>query len=131
MIRTLAEDEAFALSGHIQMAVTSIGPAAVPALIQLLQDPNPEVRAHAAVALNWIGPGARDAVPALVRALQDDRRRVRQGAAFALFRIGPDAKDAVPVLIKALQDEDPEVRRVAGLALQSVDVDAAATQGVK
>jgi HEAT repeat protein len=94
MIRMLAADESFALPGHIQMAVMGMGPAAVPCLIQLLQDQDPEVRGHAVVALNWIGPGARDAVPALVRALQDEDPEVRRAAALALQRVDADAAAA-------------------------------------
>jgi HEAT repeat protein len=131
MIKTLAEDESLALSGHVQMAVMRLGPAAVPDLIELLQDQDPDVRAHAAVALNWVGPGARDAVPALVRALQDEGHSVREGAAFALLRIGPGAKDAIPALVKALQDKDSEVRRIAAMALQEIDPHAAQEAGVK
>lgn len=131
MVKALAEDESFALSGHIQMAMTRMGPAAVPGLIQLLHDENPDVRAHAAVAINWIGPSARDAVPALIRSLQDNAKSVRQGAALALLRIGPDAKDAVPALAKALQDEAPDVRRVAAMALKEVDIAAASAEPVK
>lgn len=131
MIKMMAKDINSAGAGQIQMAVTHMGPAAVPELVRLLQDENAEVRAHAAVALNWIGPGARDAVPELIRSLEDDANSVRQGAAFALLRVGPEAKDAVPALIQALQDADPEVRRVAAMALKEVDPDAAATEQVK
>jgi hypothetical protein len=131
MVKVLADDESFALPGHIQMAVTRMGPAAVPDLIQLLQDEDSDVRAHAAVALNWVGPVAKDAVPALIQCLQDDAKSVRQGAAFALLRIGPAARDAAPALRKALKDEDPDVGRVAAMALKEVDADAASAEEVK
>jgi HEAT repeat protein len=83
MIQMMAKDIDFAGAGQIQLAVTQMGPAAVPELVQLLQDESAEVRAHAAVALNWIGPGARDALPELIRSLEDNANSVRQGAAFA------------------------------------------------
>lgn len=131
MIEMMANDINFAEPGRIQMAVTELGPAAVPELVHLLQDENPEVRAHAAVALNWIGRGAREAVPALIQSLEDEANSVRQAAAFALLRMGPESKNAVPALIQALHDADPEVRRVAAMALEEVDPNAAATEGVK
>jgi HEAT repeat protein len=130
MIRLMSKDTTLAGSSHVQMVVTEMGPVAVPPLAQLLQDDNPKVRAHAAVALNWIGPDAKEAVPALIRALQDEDNSVRRGAAFALMRIGSDAKDAIPHLTKALQDEDSKVRDVAAMALKEVDIETTAKDDV-
>jgi HEAT repeat protein len=131
MIKMMAKDINFAGVAQIQSTVKHMGPAAVPELVQFLQDENAKVRAHAAVALNWIGPGAKNAVPELIRSLEDNANSVRQSAAFALMRIGPEAKVAVPALIQALQDADPEVRRVSAMALKEVDPNALATEGMK
>ena len=87
----------------------------VPALIQALQDPDPEVGYNVAEALIGIG---KDAVPALIEALQDAEGFVRASAADALGSIGESAIDAAPALIKTLQD--PEVRWHAEGALTKI-----------
>jgi len=77
---------------------------AVPALIQLLSDKDPEVRGTAAECLAGIGPEAAEAVPALVRMLNNGRRaKPYQGgpvyfAAHALGEIGPAARAAASAL---------------------------------
>lgn len=55
-------------------AISSMGPAAaaaVPALIETLQDPSAPVRYAVAYALSEIGPAAAAAIPALTEALDD------------------------------------------------------------
>jgi HEAT repeat protein len=68
-------------------ALERIGPAAVPALAELLRDPGAGVRRSAAVALGRIGPEAAAAVPALVELLRDPAADVRLSAAAALKQI--------------------------------------------
>lgn len=85
-------------------SLARIGPAAIPALIDALKDPNAEVRDRAAQALARMGPPARQAVPQLIAALQDPDWKVRRSAARALGQIGPDAEKAVPALIEIIRD---------------------------
>ncbi|HEV3339587.1 MAG TPA: HEAT repeat domain-containing protein [Pirellulales bacterium] len=85
-------------------ALARIGDAAVPALIETLEDPDDEVRAQAAQALARMGATAAPAVDALVRALNDPNEEVRRGAARALGQIGSEADEAVPALIDAIKD---------------------------
>ncbi|HVA47205.1 MAG TPA: HEAT repeat domain-containing protein [Pirellulales bacterium] len=85
-------------------ALARIGDAAVPALLDTLADPDPDVRAQAAHALARMGQKAEPAVPALIHALDDPNQDVRQGAARALGQIGSGAEEAVPALIKAIKD---------------------------
>lgn len=85
-------------------ALARIGDAAVPSLVETLQDPDREVRAQAARALARMGPRAEPAIPALIAALKDSDKEVRMGAARALGQIGPPAAEAVPDLIKAIKD---------------------------
>jgi len=83
-------------------------------LVAFLVDPNPEVRARAAVALGRIGDPA--AAPALREALEDFDRAVRIEVIFALGQI-PD-RGAGEALLQILEsDPDPEVRGVAAEAL--------------
>jgi len=79
----------------------------VPALVELLAHPDPELRARAAFALGSVQ--APDAVPALLPLLGDPEAAVRRDAAFALGQSGDPL--TVPRLLAALEVEnDPEVR---------------------
>jgi len=93
------------------------GAPAVPALLDGLRDPDPQVRVGAARGLGQIGPAARDAVGVLVAALNDSDPRVRFDVAMAIGRIGPTARDAIPGLGRALRDPAPEVRVGAAMGL--------------
>ena len=65
---------------------------AMPALIQVLQDQNWDVRNSAAMALGNIG---KDAVPALIQTLQDPHEWVRKDAEWILGEIEEGVIDAV------------------------------------
>ena len=74
---------------------------AVPALIQLLDDEDNNVRRLSAWVLGKIGPEAKQAVPALILALNDENKYVRRNSAWALGGIRSEAKQAVPALTSA------------------------------
>src|SRR6516164_4311805 len=77
--------------------------AAVPALINLLHDPDDQIRAGAAGALGNGGPVAKE-LPALIEALKDPAPPVQYGAVKSLARIGPAAKAAVPALLARMDN---------------------------
>ena len=95
----------------VERALGRIGPRAVPAILPLLNDPNPQTRIAAAKVIGRIGPPAAEAVPALTQMLDDEDEDVRRAAAFALGEIGPAAESAVPALLEMLQSaqQDPDV----------------------
>jgi NADH dehydrogenase len=105
-------------------ALSRLGQAAVPELIQALNDDEWQVRNQAAVVLGAIGPEAKAAVPALMDVLQDDDKYFRSHGATALGKIGREARAAVPALIKVLKDEDEDVRREAAAALGRIGPEA-------
>src|SRR5437899_2170323 len=90
-------------------ALGKIGPGArtaVPALIDVLKDPQEIARLGAVGALGRIGPGAAAAdLPLLDTALSDRSDLVRRYAAEALWQLGPDAARAVAVLMDAMSQE--------------------------
>jgi HEAT repeat protein len=88
-------------------------PGALPALIDVLDDPEARVRARAARACGAIGD--ERAADALAARLDDPRGRVRREAADALASIGTDR--ALTPLIGAVTDDDDEVRYAAVMAL--------------
>ena len=113
-------------------ALIAYGPdakPAVPAVAAFLNDPGSSVHREAANALKAIDPVA--AMPAFIGALKNSNRDVRLNAVQALARYGPDGKAAVPALVGLLNDPDPFVRREAAFALKTIDLEAAAKEGVK
>ena len=101
-----------------------IGPeakAAVPALVEALNDENTVTRQEVLFALASIGPEAKAAVPAIVGALQDPDMDVRYGACFALGKIGPAALEAKPELQKKLDSADQFLALSAAWALAQID----------
>jgi HEAT repeat protein len=105
-------------------ALSRLGQAAVPELIEALNDDDWQVRNQAAVALGAIGPEAKAAVPALIDVLQDEDKYFRSQGALALGKIGREARAAVPALIEALEDHDEDVRREAAAALGRIGPEA-------
>jgi HEAT repeat protein len=84
----------------------------------LVRDPDPEVRADAALVLQRIGRGKEVSVKAAVRAMQDSSRAVRSRAATALGRF-QDGR-AVPALAGGLGDRYWSVRRDCENALANL-----------
>jgi HEAT repeat protein len=87
-----------------------IGPAAkeaVPVLLTVLSDKNPQVVADAAMALASIGPDSVPATTALTGLLASTDPNVRGAATNALGSIGPPAKGAVATLMKQITGPDP------------------------
>jgi HEAT repeat protein len=79
------------------------------ALIQLLEDPNPNARAAAADALGALG--CREAVASLRVRLSDEQPTVRVRAAVALKRLGDSAGDALVAAM--LKSPAPDARLAA------------------
>jgi HEAT repeat protein len=61
----------------------------VTALVQVLRDPNEDVRAGAAYALANLGPQAAAALPELRKLTRDPSAKVREAATYALGRVNP------------------------------------------
>jgi HEAT repeat protein len=94
--------------GPREMAVDSLGrmgTTALPSLIELLRDPDPEMRVLAAKAISRIGPEAAEAVPPLVAAMNDNNPDVRKHVIRALGQIGPKASASIPALVQELRDK--------------------------
>jgi HEAT repeat protein len=91
------------LVGAAMDGLIGIGGPAVPAIRDVLNDPDDYVRGCAARILAKIGPEARAAVPALIRAIHRPDPTRKPNILFrevveALGEIGPAAKPAVPAL---------------------------------
>jgi hypothetical protein len=91
-------------------------PLATPSLLDALDDPSPEVRREAAVALGKVR--ATDAVPRLIQEMEDCESDIRGEAAEALGRIGDQA--AMSPLLHVLGDRDVRIRNTAVFALAAL-----------
>lgn len=102
--------------------------AAVPALITLLRDADPQIGCAAARGLARMAPESRAAIPALLRLLREANARastrtndpIRAAAARALGEFGPEAREAVPLLQDLLSESDPNMRVPAAASLWKV-----------
>src|SRR5262249_11888253 len=100
-------------------ALGNVGEAAekaVPDLVKLLQDPDPDLRKNAALALGGIGKGAAEAIPLLVNIMADGGTslELRIGAADALNYMGnvPANKQHLTTILRVMGDagEDGDLR---------------------
>ena len=79
-------------------------------MIELLKNPSPAIRAHAAHALGQIGDAAKPAAAGLIGLLGDTDANVRRQAIEAIVAIHPGPQVTVPLFVKLLDDADPGVR---------------------
>lgn len=131
------------LLGHIR------DPRAFPVLVAMLEDPAPEIRYDAAMALGLLGDlravpilldkarlrdigdevalGAtqglcelgKEAVPALLQALPEVSETVQQTIVWALMRA--DAPDVLPVLRAMLPEASPSLRETLEEAIEEIE----------
>jgi HEAT repeat protein len=99
-------------------SIAQIGPAALPELLRLID--NPEAKNHhlAIKAIGLLAPQTDKAIPALIDCLQNRDPIARRAAAATLGHIEPRTKDIAAGLRHALKDADAEVRLAAGRALR-------------
>ena len=106
-------------------ALSAVGRAAVPHVVELLGENEWWLRAAAADVLGDLGTTASAAVPQLTRALDDEAEWVRRNAVEALGHIGPASAAAVPALSRCLRDSESWIRHNAALALAKIGPAAA------
>ncbi len=115
---------------NVAWALARYGKSAVPALAELLSDPQPAVRRESAQALAELAqdPDAnvRFALPSLFSLCQDPDLEVRKKALLALGKIvEPKDADAADPVRAALADRDGEIRLQAALVLSNIGTKAA------
>ncbi len=95
-------------------ALTSIGDAAKPALLEALKSSDTNLRTGAAKALGGFGPKASDAIPALIENFTSEDPSLRAEIVDALSLIGPAS---VAPLRASLASPDPKFRGGSARAL--------------
>lgn len=108
------------------MALGSVGPAAVPGLIELLGHERAEVRVGAAVALRKQGSHAAPAVPKLLALVDHSDAEVQITAVQALGAIGPAAQPALARLDRLSRETTDYLRSAALEALRQIKPETAA-----
>ena len=101
---------------RVMEAVAEAKGAAVPALVEALQ--NPKADYWACLILRDIGPDASAAVPALLEKLKDPRPEIRREAVLALAAIG--SPDVAPKLVPLLADEHARIAATYALGVLGV-----------
>jgi len=103
-----------------------MGPAAIPALTELLKDKEWPVRSTAATALAKIAPEeAKTVIPVLTELLRDKDKSVRWATTVALAKMGPEATTAaVPALMEWLKDGYWYIRMTAAKTLGEMGPEA-------
>lgn len=87
-------------------ALGHFGAAAVPALVQALEDPDPEARSGTVEAPGRMNLAAQEAIPELAHALRNATEA--QEAARLAFSLAQFGAQAVPVLIEILKDTNTQ-----------------------
>ena len=131
LLQTIQDDDAVLRKA----ATTAIGVVGVDdrsvlqVLIELLEDPNEEVRTVAIVAIESHGSSKSSsaALSALTRCLSDESEVVRIYSAIAIGKIGADSQLALSVVVEAVKSPNRSLRIGALLALAELEPD---TEGV-
>ena len=92
--------------------------AAVPALVEKLKDPRPEIRREAVLALGAMGDAALPAVPQIVATLSDEH--AQPAATFVLGQLGKIPADAEQKIRANVKSDDKHLSIVSLWALARV-----------
>jgi HEAT repeat protein len=103
---------------HAISAVASLGESVVPRAVNALQ--NPQLRGPAARVLAQLGPKAAGAVQPLIDAAKDGDPQFRAEINFALAAIGAAAAPAAEMLAESVANNDPHIRESALYALREI-----------
>ncbi len=121
LLERLVLDQTPAVRDSAAAAMATIGPAAVPVLINVMTSGDAELQWRAARSLQSIGPGAESAVESLKRAFRATDARVRIESLEAVWRIQDEPKLVAGPLIQELSSSDRQIRRHASRLLIEID----------
>ena len=124
-MRELLKDDKLAYWACVVLAdIGEPAAAAVPELVDVLKNPEPEVRMQALLALAAIGAPSAPAVPEIVKRLEEDEfEAVRFSAAYSLGMIGQQDEDTTKALVAAARADQPILKAVSLWALGRLNPD--------
>jgi len=106
-------------------ALSAVGPAAYPALLEIASNTNAPTRREAIYSLGKMGTNAVAAIPMLIQTLDGIDGDNARAAATALGRLALEPDLVIPTLTSALQRPEHLVRWVAADALAAYGTNAA------
>ncbi len=112
-----SEGESRWASGRAMYVLPSLGPAALPALLELASSTNSLVRCRAICGLGRMKTEGAPALPLLLKWLDDPDLDCVQAAANALGNLRIQPESVIPALINKLQSPIEEVRSAAAYSL--------------
>ncbi len=122
LLESLESADILTQPGIVQ-EIEVLGEAAVPALIDAMNQGDTRLRHQSIEILGRIGEEANGATPHLIDALTDSEAQIRRNAAWALARVGEEAGEAMPVLLETARtatNQEWDVRADAVWALGKV-----------
>jgi len=102
-------------------AETDVADDAIPMLVRLLVDRDPEVRTRALATLGKINRNPDVVVPVVIPLLKDEHANVRWHAAFALGQFGDEARRGIQPLTTEMNDDLSPIATFAATMLRQID----------
>jgi hypothetical protein len=100
---------------------TSVADDAVPLLIELLENPDPEVRWRALATMGRMARQEETIVPAITPLLADHHQNVRWHASDALGQFGPKARAALPAMHDLVERESSPIAAFTVGMIRQID----------
>lgn len=120
-LRTIPDWSEFANNTADPFVKTSIADETIPLLIELLNDPDLQIRVRALSTLGKIRRHADVIVPALIPFLNDEHPGIRWHAACSLGMFRGDAAAAIPALTAQLNDDESPIAVFSAVILLEID----------
>ncbi len=100
---------------------TPVADETIPALIDLLKDPDSQIRTKALSTLGKIKRRPEVIVPAMIPMLNDVHSNVRWHAAFALGQFQAEAKSSIPALMLQFNDDTSPIAAFSADMIRQID----------
>jgi HEAT repeat protein len=101
------------------------------ALIQAVNDPDPQVRLAVVIALSLTERAETLVVPACIECQKSTDPKVRFWTACAMSAYPSGEQAAIPELVEALKDKDPSIHNMAIMMLKDIAPDELVKAGIK
>lgn len=101
------------LRWHSALALSKIGKAAIPSLLDILVSLEPAAQSVVVDALGWMGADARDALRAIKGLTSSPSPWLQLSCHGALIKITKDIAESLPKMLTALRHQNPDIRRAA------------------
>jgi HEAT repeat protein len=113
------------------LLIELLPPAAIPVLVELLDDDDPWIRYYAATTLLNHGTHNQVAIAALSDLVRTGTETIQRRVIDHLGHLGPEARAAVPALVERFRDQQSNSSLSAEFALSQIDPVTAAVEMTK